>query len=187
MPFRNLFSFFLSSSTHYEDVHAVSLIHNTIIRSLEPIAGREVIILCIGTDRSTGDSLGPLVGTKLHEKQLSSCTIIGTLHSPIHALNLVHTLEVISQAFHHPFIIAIDASLGKSSEVGNIQVHPFPLRPGSAFQKDLPPVGNIHITGTVNACSSNDYHTLQTTSLYLVNAMAEVIANSLLELSFIEK
>ncbi len=26
---------------------------------------RDIVILCIGTDRSTGDSLGPLVGYKL--------------------------------------------------------------------------------------------------------------------------
>ena len=28
-----------------------------------------VVILCIGTDRSTGDSLGPLIGYKLKEMQ----------------------------------------------------------------------------------------------------------------------
>ena len=37
------------------------------IKNLKPIIddNRDIIFLCIGTDRSTGDSLGPLIGYKL--------------------------------------------------------------------------------------------------------------------------
>ena len=37
------------------------------MENLKPIMdeNRDIIFLCIGTDRSTGDSLGPLIGYKL--------------------------------------------------------------------------------------------------------------------------
>ena len=47
-----------------------------------------VIFLCIGTDRSTGDSLGPLVGHKLRKYRLKKAAVIGTLDKPVHAMNL---------------------------------------------------------------------------------------------------
>ena len=42
-------------------------IRDYLYRELTPIlkSKRVIIFLCIGTDRSTGDSLGPLVGYKL--------------------------------------------------------------------------------------------------------------------------
>ena len=47
-----------------------------------------VIFLCIGTDRSTGDSLGPLGGHKLRKCRLKKAAVIGTLDKPVHAMNL---------------------------------------------------------------------------------------------------
>ena len=52
-------------------------------------SNREIIFICIGTDRCTGDSLGPLIGYKSKKffKSLSkhSIFIYGTLESPIHS------------------------------------------------------------------------------------------------------
>ena len=55
-------------------------------------SSQPIIILCIGTDRVTGDSLGPLVGNQL----LSSANnfiVYGNLEQPVHAINLMDTLE----------------------------------------------------------------------------------------------
>ena len=43
----------------------------------------ELVLLCIGSDRSTGDSLGPLVGHKLSKALAGKLTIYGTLKSPV--------------------------------------------------------------------------------------------------------
>lgn len=47
----------------------------------------EFIILCIGTDRSTGDALGPLVGHKLINSisKYNNVYLYGTLDDPVHA------------------------------------------------------------------------------------------------------
>lgn len=140
---------------------------------------QEIIIVCVGTDRSTGDSLGPLVGSKLHKINFAGFHLYGTLDEPIHAMNLNKTMTQINNQFANPFIIAIDACLGQLSNVGCIQVGTGPVKPGAGVNKDLPPVGNIHVTGIVNVGGFMEYFVLQNTRLSLVMNMAEVIANSI--------
>ena len=76
------------------------------------IDNRPIIFLCIGTDRATGDSLGPLIGYKLKNLKHKNIHIYGSLESPIHSINLKSILDKINDNFINPFIIVIDASLG---------------------------------------------------------------------------
>jgi len=148
-------------------------------RELNPGLHREIVLLCIGTDRSTGDSLGPLVGTRLVRLNIPRAFVYGTLESPVHAANLVRTLADISSRHGDPFIVALDACLGRSERVGYINVRPGQIHPGSAVKKDLPPVGDLHISGVVNVAGFLEHLVLQNTRLYLVHQMAEVIAAGL--------
>jgi hypothetical protein len=50
-----------------------------------------IVIVCVGTDRSTGDSLGPLVGTALARFHSPLFHLYGTLDEPVHAVNLEET------------------------------------------------------------------------------------------------
>jgi putative sporulation protein YyaC len=140
---------------------------------------RPIVILCIGSDRSTGDSLGPLVGSALANKQLNC--VYGTLEYPVHALNISDTIKYISDYFVNPYVIAIDACLGQHSAIGMIQANSGPVRPGAGVNKQLPPVGDFHINGVVNVSGHLEYSVLQSTRLYLVSRMANVIADSLMD------
>lgn len=135
-----------------------------------------IVILCIGTDRVTGDSLGPLVGYKLSKSRLNSIKIYGTLESPVHALNLAETTKEIYNTYTKPFIIAIDASLGNSNHLGYITLGKGPLTPGSGVKKTLLPVGDIFITGIVNVSGVLDNLVLQTTRLDTVMNLADCIS-----------
>ena len=84
------------------------------------ISNRAIIFLCIGTDRSCGDSLGPLIGYKLSSIKTNKFYVYGSLENPIHSLNIESTIEKIYDSFKDPFIIAIDASLGAPKNVGKI-------------------------------------------------------------------
>ncbi|MFH5186971.1 spore protease YyaC [Paenibacillus sp. TAB 01] len=137
-----------------------------------------LIIVCVGTDRSTGDSLGPLVGSQLQKYNIDGLHLYGTLDNPVHAMNLKDTLTTIQNHYHNPFIIAIDACLGQLTSVGCIQIGNGPVKPGAGVNKDLPPVGDIHITGIVNVGGFMEYFVLQNTRLSLVMNMAEVISKS---------
>ncbi|TVX99955.1 spore protease YyaC [Cohnella terricola] len=141
---------------------------------------RRVVIVCVGTDRSTGDSLGPLVGTALSRESNPLFDLYGTLEEPVHAMNLGDTLLKIMRSSRQPFVIAIDACLGQVSSVGCIQLGSGPVRPGAGVNKELPPVGDIHMTGIVNVGGFMEYFVLQNTRLNLVVKMSEIIAQSLL-------
>lgn len=140
---------------------------------------RDLVIVCVGTDRSTGDALGPLVGTNLAKINTDKLHIYGTLSEPVHALNLADTMKLINQQHQNPYIIAIDACLGQLTSVGYIHVGDGPVKPGAGVNKDLPPVGHMHITGIVNVGGFMEYFVLQNTRLSLVIDLAEVIANAI--------
>ncbi|MBP1963807.1 spore protease YyaC [Paenibacillus aceris] len=139
-----------------------------------------IVVICVGTDRSTGDSLGPLVGSHLNRtSNLRNLHLFGTLDEPVHAMNLSETVDKIQRQFDNPFIVAVDACLGQVASVGCIQVADGPLKPGAGVNKDLPPVGNIHVTGIVNVGGFMEYFVLQNTRLSLVMNMANVIGDAL--------
>lgn len=140
---------------------------------------RQLVILCIGSDRSTGDCLGPLVGHKLRLIKYRDVSIYGTLEEPVHAKNLEEMVDSIYKNHEHPFIIAIDASLGSLQSIGCISIGDGPLLPGAGVYKELPPVGDMHITGTVNLSGFMEFLILQSTRLSLVMKMSEVISNGI--------
>ena len=59
---------------------------------------KKLVFLCIGTDRSTGDSLGPLIGYKLKQERRRGTLVFGTLDRPVHAMNLEHYVQVLKMA-----------------------------------------------------------------------------------------
>ncbi len=168
-----------SFKIHFEHPNAIGLLSSACKEGISqrPI-GSTVVIMCIGTDRSTGDSLGPLVGTNLSDK-LHLPHIYGTLNNPVHAVNLEETLNMVAVEIANPFIIAIDACLGHHSSVGELTFAKGALKPGAGVNKVLPEVGNYHITGVVNVGGFMEYFVLQNTRLNLVFQMADIISRSI--------
>ena len=74
----------------------------------------------------------------------------------------------------------IDASLGDEKHLGYVTIGNGSLYPGAAVQKDLPPVGDIYITGIVNIAGILEYLTLQTTRLSTVITLADTITQGIL-------
>lgn len=149
------------------------------LQSIIPKNKDTYIVTCIGSDRSTGDSLGPLTGSLLKRHPLKVLQIYGTLHEPLHALNLEESLHNLNEQHPEAFIIALDAALGKLSSIGHITCHPGPLQPGAALKKQLPAVGEVHISAVVNVHNDFNFLNLQNTRLSLVYDMAELLTSSL--------
>lgn len=146
---------------------------------------RPVVFLCIGSDRATGDCLGPLVGHQLITSlSLSHCTkktaVYGSLRHTVHAGNLSDTLSSIYNRYSNPFIIAIDASLGVPEHIGFVTLGAGSLHPGIGVSHKLPAAGDIHITGIVNHSGTNNHLTLQTTKLLTVAELAGFISHGIL-------
>ena len=59
--------------------------------------GQELVFLCIGSDRATGDCLGPILGYKLTRLPSKDYFVYGTLEQPVHAKNLANTRMTLLQ------------------------------------------------------------------------------------------
>jgi putative sporulation protein YyaC len=138
---------------------------------------REVYFLCIGTDRSTGDSFGPLVGTYLTNAGIPN--VLGTIDDPVHAMNLEERAASIPAG---AFIIAVDATLGNASMVGQVYYKNKPVTPGAGVGKQLGSYGDASITGCVNVGGFMEYFVLQNTRLSLVMRLANEAAATCIEL-----
>ncbi len=134
------------------------------------------VLICIGSDRATGDCLGPIIGYKLAYYHNYHFAVYGTLESPVHAKNLEETIAFIKKKYKDPLIIAVDASLGAKSHIGYVTLMESGLHPGIGVDKELPVVGDISITGIVNLSGMVSQVLLQTTRLHTVMQMADFIA-----------
>lgn len=134
----------------------------------------DVFFVCIGTDRSTGDSLGPIVGTMLEELNYSN--VIGTIDHPVHATNMKERLESVPV---NKTIIAIDAALGAQINIGKVFFQKGGIKPGSGVRKDLPEIGHYSIKGVVNIGGYMEYTTLQNTRLKVVKDLSLLIVDSI--------
>lgn len=143
------------------------------IQKLLPEDISNMMIVCIGTDRSTGDSFGPLVGTMLKQRGITN--VVGTLHDPVHAVNLKETIETLNGKF----IFAIDSCLSSSDRIGIVEIKKKPIRPGAGVNKDLGKVGDIGLYGIVNVGGFMEYMVLQNTRLSLVMDLAERTVNAI--------
>lgn len=170
-------TFYYNSNESSSYISMASKLREMVETTIE--AGQELVILCIGSDRSTGDSLGPIIGYKLARLNIPDIHIYGTLDKPVHAVNLKDTIDEIYDTFSKPFVIAIDASLGTPDHIGLVTLSPKPIKPGLGVKKSLPEIGQISITGIVNLSGILDNMLLQSTRLCIVMNLADMISLSI--------
>lgn len=145
-------------------------------KDLKKYVGENVFFFCIGTDRSTGDSFAPLIGTKLVENGYKN--VLGTLSDPVHALNLDEKIKLIPKNCK---VIAIDACLGKQVNIGTMSLRKGELSPGGGIGKTLTKVGDYSITGVVNLSAKDNkinFLILQSTRLDVVYKLANTFVNA---------
>lgn len=147
-----------------------------ILKEVFNSTSQQIVILCVGTDRSTGDSLGPLVGSMLKDSKISF-PVYGTLEEPVHALNIKKIMNDIKQLYNNPFILGIDACLGDERQIGLILLREGPFIPGMALNKSLPSVGDYHMTAVVNYLDPfSPVQSLNNTRLFVVMRLAEMMS-----------
>lgn len=142
---------------------------------------RKIVILCIGTDCSTGDAFGPIVGSLL-KKNHFHFPVYGTIENPVDALNLNETILFIQQKYNNPFILTIDASLGKKAQIGSLYFKMGSMIPGKAASKKLPKVGDAQLCAVVNELDSSFFpKKIHETRLYHVYLLASETVKILME------
>jgi len=138
------------------------------------------VILCIWSDLSVGDSLGPVTGTKLKEKLKNlNCYVYGTLAKPITAHEVKYMNEFLRQTHPSSPIIAVDAAVGLAGDIGLIRLAKGAIKPGSGANKKLSKVGDISVMGIVAEHSVFNYSLFSATRLNIIYKMAEIISEGI--------
>ncbi|WP_102693435.1 spore protease YyaC [Rummeliibacillus pycnus] len=167
-----------SYALHYQDSGAIWRLSSFLLEHI-PFQHENLVFCCIGSDRSTGDALGPLTGSLLSNYISFPYKIIGSLEQPLHALNLNETVESLLGQTISPYVVAIDACLGEQKRIGEILFQTGPLLPGKAVKKELPPIGDVSIKGIVNFGGFMEHTILQTTRLNITYEMSNRIARAI--------
>ncbi|MCQ4088729.1 spore protease YyaC [Saccharibacillus sp. JS10] len=131
----------------------------------------ELLFLCIGTDRSSGDAFGPVLGSRL--KAAGFTYVFGTLEHPCDATNLESTIAALPQGLP---IVAFDACLGKPGSVGKLLATRAALTPAGSMKGSFAPVGDYSVAAVVNQDGPKPYQSLQTASLSLVLQLVDETA-----------
>ena len=151
----------------------------TLFEKIYGILEEEPVFVCIGSDRITGDCLGPMVGEQLIKKHNVPFYVYGTLDYPVNGKNLSVAIDFLKHVHRGSKIVAVDASLGSYEDIGMIKFGTGPILAGGAIRKENHSVGDYYITGVVNSGSFADNTRLVSTRLYVVNRMAEIISGAI--------
>ncbi|KXZ39051.1 putative sporulation protein YyaC [Alkalithermobacter thermoalcaliphilus JW-YL-7 = DSM 7308] len=152
---------------------------NILTTALKEIINNKTVIVCIGTDRCIGDSLGPIVGTMLKNSDYKY-PVYGTLESPIHALNIYEALSEIKKKHPDGLFLALDACLGDKENIGTIQIRKGPILPGKGVGKTLPQTGDFSIVAIVDQIDEDIKFTFNNIRLNFIVEMSEIIATSII-------
>ena len=95
---------------HYAHPFAAEMIAAEVSAQLAAFPRKAPVIICIGTDRSTGDSLGPLVGSQLNAAFRGELPVYGTLDEP----SMPQFAGASAREQVHPdVVLAVDACQGR--------------------------------------------------------------------------
>lgn len=148
----------------------------------------ELVFLCIGTDRMTGDCFGPLVGSKLQEKlehyNIFNLTIYGTLKENVCYTNIKEILKMIETRHPNACLIVIDAALSTQEKIGNIFVQKEKMVLGKGLNKSKIEVGDISIKAVVGKnykLPNYNFSHLQNISLNVVITLADIVSEAIVE------
>ena len=144
-----------------------------------------IIILCIGTNKVLGDSIGPVVGSFIKKYENEYIKIYGTIEKNIDFLNTKNIIEEIYDKYINPYIITIDAALSKKNNVGEIIVSKGYIKIGKALEKNICFYSNINIkcvVGKYENINKNNFKILNDIDEYKINNMRDIVVYGIKEL-----
>ncbi len=168
---------YLEKVISYNDRLAPLIIRNTLF-SLIPEGTKHIYVVGIGSNLISGDSLGPFVGTLLHNTFPNHLTVMGNLEFPMDATTIIPEMSRLTLP-DHSFVISIDSVLGSVDFVNSIVLRRGPLQPGLGLGQNLPPIGDCSVMGVVHTNDAVLGSSLLYTNLHLIYTMATNIAKGI--------
>lgn len=137
--------------------------------------GRDVVIVCFGTNAISGDALGPMVGTLLTKKYSVPAFVYGTDEAQINGKNMGEWIAFIQAVHEGALFVAVDASLGSKDKVGQIVLREDGVCPSGVTGK-TERFGDVGILGIVAHKHGDALMQLMTVSQLYVEKLADEIA-----------
>lgn len=139
---------------------------------MEKITFQKPVILCVGTINVSGDSVGPKVGDNLLSLGVNAY-VYGKSSRPVNGINYERYVEFIKIRHPHSIIIAVDACLGKKTDVGKVKYSLNGLKAGAALKKDLTKFGDLTVLCVVAEKSDDNLRSLLLAEKEFVDELAE--------------
>ena len=139
---------------------------------------QQPVIMCVGSDKVVGDSLGVIVGEILKNNPKFKNRVYGDLNSPINRSNLCEKIEEIKSKHPNSPVIVVDAVLGKDEEVGCIKTLENGVLAGGEFGKGYM-IGDFSILGVVSCSGISALSFLGAVRLKIVIELSRKIAESI--------
>lgn len=136
---------------------------------------KDIVVLCIGSEKVCGDMLGPMVGSILTKEYNISCYVYGTLDRSVNGLNLDIYERLISNLHKESVVIAVDAAVGSPKDIGKVKLKGLGVNAGGAMGLDNL-IDGIGVVGVVAEKSGSVIHNLMIADFYMVEKMSRKIA-----------
>lgn len=151
----------------------ISVLHSLLKEEKPPV------VLCIGSDLVSGDSLGPIVGTLLAERTKElPVYVYGSLSAPVTAKEIKYVNTFLRRTHPDRKVLAIDAAVGGAGEAGLIRVQDSPVFPGSGANKKLEKTGDVSVLGIVTEKTPFRPTSLGAIRIRTVYRMAQIVADA---------
>lgn len=137
------------------------------------------VIICIGSDKISGDCVGPLTGVALREKLNIKAFVYGTTENAVHGKNLAAYLAFIQSVHQNNPIIAVDACMSDCHRAGEIKVIKGGVHPQRALTRRKNPVGNLGVLAVVSKTSANPLSALMSVAIDDVEKLSNKVAFAL--------
>lgn len=138
--------------------------------------GAMPVVVCVGSDLSIGDSVGPVCGSMLARRKTRDLFIYGTLQNTVTAKEVDYMHAFLRDTHPGLPVVVVDAAVGGAGDIGLIKLAEGGLQPGAGANKKLRKLGDVGIYGIVAEKSLFNYALLNLTRLKLVWQLADRIA-----------
>lgn len=129
---------------------------------------KDILFLCIGSNRIIGDCFGPMVGSHLDKLKFNKkVKVLGNMNKPICATNINKELKKVKKDY---YVVAIDSALSEYSNQG-IYISNQKMTLGNGIDKKIVKVGNI----SIKACVGNKSKSTIESLYYLKNVNKDKI------------
>lgn len=133
-----------------------------------------LVFLCLGTTKISGDSIGPKVGDRLKQMNIGAY-VYGDTRRQVTSINVEDYAAMLKKRHSGDRIIAVDSALGKSADIGKIKITDAGVKPGGAFNKTRERVGDMGILAVVGDSEKDRLDQLRNSSSELVDELVEKV------------